>query len=226
MGMISKDAAQVWDGTYKSIEEDAARFLPPDTPDAREFMFSLGRALMGWNTLESVLRQFLEVLAGMDGGCGQATFLALTAETTTYGIESAVGGLMKVVLRGEKLSDADFAVKQVTRLREYRNFYIHSVSSLTRHDGMTVAPSLTWSAKQGKIKHHTAQITGPDLDKFARWASEQSAFIKALIDYWCPVEINGSVPPRPNRPEGVPELPKTYRDITSYAFGDPAKRSR
>ncbi|WP_297803678.1 hypothetical protein [uncultured Brevundimonas sp.] len=223
--MISKDAATVWDGTFKTVEEDAARFLPPDTPEAREFMFSLGRALMGWNMLEGALRQLLEVLADMDGGCGRATFLALTAETNTFGIESAVNGLMKVVLRGEKLSDAKFAVDQVTRLRDYRNFYIHSVSHLARHEGLTVAPSLTWSAKHGNIKHHTAQITARDLDKLAQWSSEQSAFIKALIDYWHPLEINGLVPPRPNRPETVPKLPKTYRDVTSYAFGDPTKRS-
>lgn len=225
MGNASASVGEIWDGRYRTVSEMAPMYLPPDTPDNQAFLVSFGRAIMAWNTLDGVFRQFLEVLSELDGGCGRATFIALSAETTTYGIEQAAAALSKVVLSGERFKDAEFAIDQVARIREHRNFYIHGANHLTQHDGQVVAPTLTWSAKRGKIKHNTEQIRVSDLHDLAKWSSEQSSFIKSLIDYWFPVEINGSVPPRPDRPEKVPSCQKSYRDITSYAFADPAKRS-
>lgn len=201
-------------------------YLPSQTPDNQAFLASLGRAIMAWNTLEGVFRQFLEVLADLDGGCGRATFIALSTETPMYGIEHAATALSKVVLSGERLKDAEFAINQVTRIRDYRNFYVHGASHLTLDNGQAVSPAYTWSAKRGKIKHSTEIIKISDLDDLAKWSSEQSSFIKALPEYWFPLKINESVPPRPERPEAVPACQKSYRDITSYAFADPARRSR
>lgn len=226
MGNASAGAVEIWDGRYRTVSEMADMYLPPDTPDNQAFLAALGRAILGWNTLEGVFRQLLEVLTDLDGGCGRATFIALSAETSIYGIEQAATALSKIVLSGDRFKDAEFAIEQVTRIRDYRNFYVHGVSHLTRLGDQVVAPTLTWSAKRGKIKHNTEQVKTNDLDDLARWSSEQASFIKALIDYWFPVEINGSVPPRPERPAKVPACQKSYRDITSYAFANPATRSR
>lgn len=215
MGQVSADAVEIWDGQYRTVSEMAVRYLPAITPDNQTFLISLGRAVMGWNTLEGSLRVLLDVLTEEDGGAGRATVLALSAETSIAGLELAVEALAKAVLDKDRMADVKFVVDYLALVRGYRNYYVHGVNHLSTHQGSTTSPVLRWSAKRG-IKYNIDQVTAEDLEQLANWSALGSAYIMAMIDWWYPVKLNGQAPPRPERPPLPPELKKKTHDLTYY----------
>ena len=224
MGMISKDAATVWDGTFKTVSELAAAYLPQDTPEAQQLVIAYGRAMMAWNTTELILRMLLEVLISEEQGAGRATILALTSDLSGVALGTAVASLAPHVCAEDRLPDIQHALSLIDRIRGYRNYYAHGISYVSVRGGLPVAPISTWTAKP-KIRQHKDSITVADLNQFATWCAETSAYIKCVVEDWYPLSLDGRTPPPPERPELPPQCKKTANYLQAPTRSLPPKQA-
>ncbi len=208
MGKASADVGEIWDGRYRTVSELAAMYLPSGKPEAQAIVAAYGRAMMAWNTTELVLRLLLEVLIDEEKEAGRATVLALTADLSGVALETAVTSLAPHVCAEDRLPEILYALSLIDRIRGHRNYYAHGISHVSVVKDKPVAPILTWTAKP-KIRQHCDNITVEDLDRFATWCAETSAYIKCVIEDWYPLVLDGRTPPRPERPALPPRCTKT-----------------
>ena len=214
MGTIGRNAA-VPSVSWRTVSELAEMYLPPETPESDALLAAYGRAMMAWNTTESIVRLLLEVLAGEDGDIGKASWYAITAELGGANLETAVASLAPHVVDAAKADDIVFALKLVAILRGYRNYYAHGVSHIGDVKGEAVGRILTWSAKR-TIKQYDDTVSAADFRQFARWCGEASAYIKAVIESWYPIALDGETAPPPQRPAQPPECKKSATHFRAH----------
>lgn len=216
MGKAKAEVGAAWNGEFATVQELAAAYAPAPSEQNAPALIAYGRAMMAWNTTEMILGLLLEVLISEDEGAGRATVLALTSDLGGVALETAVGSLAPHVCGPDRLPDIEYALALVSRVRAYRNYYAHGISWLAvDQNGAVAAPIWTWTARP-KIKQHKDAVTVTELDTFTRWCAETSAFIKAVIERWYPLAIDGKTAPPPQRPEMPPPCKKTATHLQAH----------
>lgn len=208
MGKASAGVGEIWDGRYRTVSELASMYLPSEAPEAQALVTAYGRAMMAWNMTEMILGQLLEELISEEKGAGRATILALTSDLNGVALETAIASLAPHVCAEDRLPDILYILDLTSRIRGYRNYYAHSLSYVVVEKTRAVAPILKWTAKP-KIRQSRDQISKAQLDQFATWCAETSAFIKCVIEDWYPLSLDGKTPPPPERPSLPPRCTKT-----------------
>ncbi len=138
------------------------RISPPTNP--RVHLPSIGilaqrflEAVIFWNHAESTIKQIVQLLLGQS-----AVSLGVASEMGNIALQNA----LKVASRQAELDHLGDHLKHFCegfdRLREYRNFYVHTAYATTVHDGLSALQALSFDGK-GQIRMFNPVVTDGDL---------------------------------------------------------------
>lgn len=123
-------------------------FWPPSTSD--QTLAAIGRIVFNFNACENTITQLLNILIG-----GDFHALVATAHMGTNTQLDALRTLTAEYLRDSEKEHVLHSIKLFERMRERRNYYIHSYSQVPGTPD--TAGMGSWSAR-GRIKRHREVI--------------------------------------------------------------------
>ena len=122
-----------------------------DDPPAGQVSYyaSLGALTVAWNKAENSLRQILITL------CGESPQIwILTAELSAIPLERALQSGATDIASPRLRPFIEHCIEWFDRLREYRNYYIHSITDVELHySGEFVGMSWQTTAKRRLVIH-------------------------------------------------------------------------
>jgi hypothetical protein len=193
----------VMPGTYQEVKE-------------REFLAHLGEVIVKWNHLEANTQVLLTAIVGGGDRISILTAnlgnVALKEAITTFANEFASDEFKPHVLHYAEFFD---------RLREYRNWFTHSILAIGRTEsGEAMGLSQTISAKR-RLTLHQKPTGLAELSEFLDWLDTAHRFASELL---CVVyEMPGTKPldsvTKPDLPDRL-QRPRLYlRDVEPITNG-------
>lgn len=137
--------------------------LPCEPP----FFEALGEMIVYWNRLDNAMRGFLLGLYDAQSFQEIIRANAIIVELGNVGLAQAVKTLANEILSGEVRDHTLHAVKYFERLREYRNYYAHSIASIIPAKSGPHGFAAQTTAK-GKYKWSRDPISIPQVRDIAR----------------------------------------------------------
>ena len=121
--------------------------------DEASYIVAFGRMVMAWNRAEASLRQLLAGLCG--GNTIEANLKAriVTAELGSAGLTYALNSFAANLLPPEVAERVEHAVKYYDRLRVYRNYYVHGITSVTTATQQALGIIIMMTAKNELVEH-------------------------------------------------------------------------
>jgi hypothetical protein len=187
----------------------------------RPFFATLGEVVVEWNRAEEILKMILVALCGAN----PKTWI-LTAELGNVGLENAVKSATADLAPDEFKDHIDHTVKWFSRLREFRNYYIHGVQRVTMGDGENIGLIGQVSAKTALTWHQEAlslnrlQELLAKIREFIAFASTVELHLDVTIKKESRVLLQ--LPPLPQMPPLPDILVKPHR----YLQGDEHPRAK
>jgi hypothetical protein len=206
--------------------------------DERDIPMALGLIVMVWNACEIELRHMLSNLGSKGNIELRAVVEPLISELGSVGITQALSCYAHELPQQEhELSSAILhAARVVETSRAYRNYYVHSISGVTRygidfspgsvendtplHEAMTNGPFAKVYAKtaKGKQKFFLDFISAADLTSFNNYLAEVHDYLTVLhsaVNHYFRksglANVEGAHPPKPLRM--LPPLAKPNFDF-------------
>jgi hypothetical protein len=184
-----------------------------DTSDTRIFA-SLGEVVVKWNRAENSLRQIAV------GACKPSPEIwILTAELGGVSLESALKSLARDVLPSSLAAHVIDVVEWFSRLREYRNYYVHGIYEVRANEsGEKIGFISQTTAKNGIVLHvetiseREILTLSQKIDEFIGYASDVEFHVSAH-----PLtEFSGGTPfpPLPQKPQLPDRLQKPRQRLT------------
>jgi hypothetical protein len=189
--------------------------------DERAYFATFGTAVMSWNRAEGAMRQLLAGLCG--GNTIEANMRAqiVTAELGSAGLTYALGSFAENLLPPEAAERVAHAVKYYNVLREYRNYYVHGLTSVVTGTQVALGAIITMTAK-GKLIEHKDFIP---VDKLT-WLDTESVHLKEFTVaitrhlFWSGPAFGSPLSPLPHM-QPVPDRLEKHRQPVRERFPPP-----
>lgn len=143
----------------------------------REFKAALGDFIIAWNALEWNARYLLEILAGLESYAGQI----VTARIEGPQLAKALASIAEIHAPRCRNHVRHFS-KGFDRIRETRNYLVHSVKGIALHDGLAVG--IANDIKVGEaLKFRQSLVTLSDIEQAGEAVAEFHAYGSAILTH-------------------------------------------
>ena len=175
-----------------------------------------------WNQAEDILR---DILVNLCGGEGLEIWI-LTAELGAVSLENALKSASNDIAKDKLKPYIDHAVEWFSRLREYRNYYVHGIKSVTFSGDLSPIGVIGQTAAKTRIVIHRENVT---LEAIIIFLNRISDFMKFCSDLEFHVAatslkviaLSKPLPPLPQ----MPLLPDRLQKPRQYPQGGPPQPS-
>ncbi|MES2043765.1 MAG: hypothetical protein V4475_07795 [Pseudomonadota bacterium] len=148
---------------------------PPKECDA--VLAAIGRIVFNFNTCERTITQMLNVLIG-----GDHHAVIVTAHMGTNTQLDALRTLAAEYQQADQREHIAHSIKLFERVRERRNYYIHSYAFVPGNPGPT-AGMQSWSAR-GRLKIHKEVVTAETLENEARMIMRATEYLALVHNHF------------------------------------------
>jgi hypothetical protein len=174
------------------------------------FYAALGEMIVRWNQAESAMKALLISLSGAEVKAGWILIAELGAVSLEQALKSAARDLAP--------SDIQDHITQLVHwfscLREYRNYYTHSIQAMVIIDGDGILSQIT--AKNGLVLHQET-LTASQLSRFTDQIVDFTSYVNDVASHASghrPTESSRGSQPRPLRE--MPPLPDRLQKPRQY----------
>jgi hypothetical protein len=174
------------------------------------FYAALGEMIVRWNQAESSMKALLISLSGAEVKAGWILIAELGAVSLEQALKSAARDLAP--------SDIQAHITQLVNwfscLREYRNYYTHSIQATVIIDGDGILSQIT--AKNGLVLHQET-LTASQLSRFTDKIVDFTSYVNDVASHASgdrPTESSRGSQPRPLRQ--MPPLPDRLQKPRQY----------
>jgi hypothetical protein len=183
------------------------------------YLISLGRLVLQYNEAETRLRRLLvsafEPISPRDVMLAQIMTVELGNVGLTQALQSYANDLAPLTIREHILHAGTY----FDRIREYRNFYVHGVTSVMGRQENPIGLFHTRTAK-GSLKDHKGFVSKADLDQLTAHCETAGAFTNAVSNRLSFVRGDwfGDLPepPLPDKPPLPDRLQKPAQHWREY----------
>jgi hypothetical protein len=191
----------------------------PNDETRRSYLCALGSLIVNWNQAENSLRRILIDLCG----ASPAIWL-LTAELGSVSLENALKSASFDIGPARLSPYIDHCIEWFSRLREYRNYYVHSINDIGLNSAEKVVGVYLQVSAKKRITVHSEFI---GLDRINKFNSDVIEFLNFVSD----VQFHVSAHPLTEFPDGrpfpplpeMPLLPDRLQKPRQYLTADPLR---
>lgn len=179
------------------------------------FYAALGEMIVRWNQAESAMKALLITLSGAE----EKAAWILVAELGAVSLEQALKSTARDLAPPTIKSYIAQLVDWFSCLREYRNYYTHSIQAMVIIDGDGVLSQIT--AKNGLVVHEET-LTASQLSSLTDKIIDFTSYVKDVVSHvstQSPTESSRDRRPRPLRE--MPPLPDRLQKPRQYLTASP-----
>jgi hypothetical protein len=187
-------------------------------PRVASYYASLGTLLVAWNQAENSLRQILIALCV----AGPEIWI-LTAELGGTSLENALKSGATDIASLKLKPFISHCVEWFSRLREYRNYYVHSINDVHPHVNGKIAGVASQTTAKNRLAIHQEFILEERISELTAWISSLNDFCSDVLFHVSahPLTEFSDGRPFPLLPE-IPELPGRLRKPRQDFTADPS----
>lgn len=180
--------------------------LPYETP----FLIAFSHMILTWNNAEGTLRGLLAHFIGSESLREFLKSQILIAELGTTGLADALRALAINILPQDVGKSVSHAVDYFERIRSYRNYYVHGVTSILPVKSGPHGLIVNITAK-GKLVEHKDYVPVADLAFVTDHSTALQNYVTRISAHlhWTAEFVGGSHPPLPEPPQLPKKLTKT-----------------
>ena len=194
-------------------------FAPPTLKDADDkvisYYASLGVFLVTWNDVENSLRQLLIALCG-----ASPQIWILTAALGGPSLENALKSGATDIAPPKLKPFIEHCVEWFDRLREYRNYYVHSIHGVAPHFSGKVVGVASQTTAKTRLAIHQEFIFEERISELITWINSLNVFCSDILFHVSAHPLtefsNGTpFPPLPEMPKLPIKLEKPRANFTA-----------